>query len=288
MKPKQPMAVLLVAVSLAGAASAAHVTIALVTPHEGKTVSIEERQALWMSPFGGWGVTAWPFGLKVDETSILEYRSASQTLMDEAVGGSKGPADESIDELASEGGPVRPEDLTTFRLDRKASVTLDLAEGRHTLRPFGIEFTVAADGTVASRDSRVRVDAKMGRLEVVCHPVTVKMIAGNRSVRGPLRIVCGSTSLLDGLSNVFAEYDKQRKAKPGTAAGAGFRRVTVYLPPSTPGPSTRSTERASNWVATDGSSWQRTRRPAVGMAEKSTCSDRRPRRPRRRPPGRSA
>jgi hypothetical protein len=162
MKAKQLTAMLLGAVSLAGAASAAQVTIALVTPHEGKTVSIEERQALWMSPFGGWGVTAWPFGLRVDETAILEYRSASQILMAEAAGQSEATADgaleDSIGELTGEGGTVRPEDLMTFRLDRKASVALDLAAGRHVLRPFGIEFTVAGDGTVTSRDARLRVE----------------------------------------------------------------------------------------------------------------------------------
>jgi len=237
MKSRQLMAALLGAAALGGMASAAHVTIALVTPSAGKTVSLEDRQALWMSPFGGWSVTAWPFGLSVDETSILKYQSASQKLLAEA-GGDTALADRAVRELTGEatGGhdTVRPEDLVTFRLDRKASVTLDLAEGRHTLRPFGIEFTVAGDGTVASPDPRLRIDAKDRRVDVICHPVTVKMIAGSRSVSGPLEFACASTSLLGGLKNVFAEYDKQRRAKPGTAASAAFRRLTLHLPASGP------------------------------------------------------
>ncbi len=154
MKAEQPMAALLGAAALLGVASAAHVTIALVTASEGKTVSIEDRQALWVSPFGGWGVTAWPFGLSVDETPILEYWSASQRLLAEASGKSTALADRVLDSemrgLTGAGQTVRPEDLMTFRLDRKASATLDLAEGRHTLRPFGIKFAVASDGTVSS------------------------------------------------------------------------------------------------------------------------------------------
>ena len=185
MKWRQLMAALLGAAALVGVASAAHVTIALVTPSEGKMVSIEARQALWESPFGGWGVTVWPFALRVDDTLILEYQSAAQKLM-AAAGESAAPGDRVLDsemrELTGEGHTVRPGDLMTFRLDRRASVTLDLAEGRHTLHPFGIEFTVAGDGTVASPDPRLRIDAKDRRVEVVCHPVTVKMIAGSRSV----------------------------------------------------------------------------------------------------------
>ncbi|HUS47679.1 MAG TPA: PQQ-binding-like beta-propeller repeat protein [Phycisphaerae bacterium] len=237
MKCKQLAAALLGAAALVSAASAAEVTIALVTPSEAKTVSIEQRQALWMSPFEGWAVTAWPFGLSVDETPILGYRSALQVLMSEAAGRGKAPAAAALDgptgTLAGGKETVRPDGLTTFRLDRRASVRLDLAEGRHTLHPFGIAFTVAGDGTVASADRRLRIDAKARRVEVICYPVTVKMIAGGRSVSGPVQFACASTSLLGGLDNVFDEYDKQRGAKPGTATGEGLRRLTLYLPAST-------------------------------------------------------
>ncbi|MGB2824689.1 MAG: hypothetical protein WBF17_27200, partial [Phycisphaerae bacterium] len=239
MKCKQLVAALLGVAALVPAASASDVTIALVTPSEGKMVSIEQRQALWMSPFGGWVVTAWPFGLSVDDKPILEYRSALQVLMSQTAGRGEAPAaralDSSTDERASGKETARPQDLTAFRLDRKASVTLDLAEGRHTIRPFGIEFTVAGDGSVASAERRLRIDAKARRVEVICHPVTVRMIAGNRSVLGPLQFACASTSLLGGLNSVFDEYDKQRGAKPFTAASAGFRRVTLYLPASAAG-----------------------------------------------------
>jgi len=240
-RPTAVMTVLsIVAVILAATtASGTDVTVTLVTGPENQTVSLEEKQILWKSPFGGWGVTAWPFGLRVDDTAILEYVPASQKLLTGSDAELDEPADEQVDELMVEltgqDKSVSVEELITFRLDRRASVTLDLAEGHHTLHPFGIEFTVAGDGTVASRDTRVRVDAETRRIEAVCHPVTFKMIAGKRSISGPLQIQCASTSLLGGLTRVFAEHDRQSDAKPGTAASAGFRRITLYLPASASG-----------------------------------------------------
>jgi len=223
------------------AARAADITVAFVTPSEGKTVSVEESQVLWKSPFGGWGITAWPFSLRVDDTPILEYSSAEQKLLDKGmeggkVGSSGGSAmEDALGKTFGGAKEARADDLMVFRLDRLASATLNLSAGRHVIQPFGLEFTVAADGTPATRDTRLRIDAKARRVEVVCHPVVVKMVAGKRSVSGPLQFSCASKTLLGGLSNLFDEYDKQNMAAPGTAAKAGFRRVTLYLPPSVPG-----------------------------------------------------
>lgn len=100
------------AAALVGLASADHVTVAPVTPHGGQTVSIDDRQALWVSPCGGWGVTTWPFGLSVDETTILEYPSAWQNLVAAAGEGTE-PADRVLGremcELTGEDQTVRPE-----------------------------------------------------------------------------------------------------------------------------------------------------------------------------------
>ena len=218
------------------------VTVTLVTGSGAERVSVEEKQVLWKSPFGGWGVAAWPFAVRVDDTPILEYLSAEQKLQAQTMGAGAGPSvDNKLDGLLGKafemGDGVKAEDLMVFNLDRAASATVDLAEGRHTIHPFGIEFTLAEDGTLATRDARLRIDAKTRRLAVACHPVTVKMLAGKRSVSGYLQWTCESTSLLRGLDNVFADYEDQNLLKAGSAVRAGFRRVTLYLPPSAPGAS---------------------------------------------------
>jgi hypothetical protein len=208
------------------------VTVALVAPGEGPAASLEEQQALWKCPFGGWVVTTWPFGLRVDDTVIFTYRTTEERLAMER--DPDKPSTKGLDDLLGTGKPdkVRPEDLRAFRLDRKAAVTLQLAEGRHVIHPFGIQFTVAADGSLASRDERLRLKAKEGRVEVFCHPVVIKTFSGGRSVCRPLHLACGSTSLLDGLGKMTAEFESKDKSAPGPGARDAFQRLTLYLPAS--------------------------------------------------------
>jgi hypothetical protein len=93
----------------------AEITVALVTVEEGKSVSVDSRQALWKSPFGGWVVSAWPFGLKVDDTPVFEYQTASEKLLDNSIT-KEGEADDEefekeLDDLAQNrllGLPRRP------------------------------------------------------------------------------------------------------------------------------------------------------------------------------------
>ena len=214
------------------------VTIALVTPDKEQLVSIESRQALWKSPFGGWVVTAWSFALRVDDQAILEYQTASEKLLaDTGLDTSKADdegLDEMIGEITGRRDDVRAEDLVTFRLNRQASAKLVLAAGRHVIEPFGIGFTVAGDGSLATRDARLRVNSKAGRVEVICHPVAVTTFAGARSVSAPLRFSCASANLLGNLNKVLAEHESKSTVSQRGPGKSGFRRVTLYLPASTP------------------------------------------------------
>jgi len=227
--------------ALAGTtASAIDVTVALVAPDgQGGARPIEERQPLWRSPFGGWAVTVWPFTIRVDDTPIMEYRTAGQKLEAKTMGGgsleSTAKVDSMLEEVFGSENAVRPEDLTAFDSRRPTSQTIDLSEGRHVIQPFGIEFTLTREGAVTSSDARLRVDAGTRRLDVVCNPVTFKMLREKRSVSGPVRLACGAMDLLGGLENMFAEYDRQNMQAAGTAMRSGLRRITVYLPPSAAG-----------------------------------------------------
>ena len=48
------------------ATEGADISISLVAREEGVVVPLRDVQSLWQSPFGGWVVTTWPFGLKVE------------------------------------------------------------------------------------------------------------------------------------------------------------------------------------------------------------------------------
>jgi len=214
------------------------VTVALVTGAAGQAAPLGELQSLWSSPFGGWVVMAWPFGMRVDDTPILEYHTSAQKLMAETMGSgaksSGGHVDDLLEETFGLSDAVRPEDLATFRLDRPASARISLNKGRHVVEPFGITFMVARDGTLTTQDPRLRIDAKNSRVRVVCHPVKITTVAGNRSVPSPLQITYASRSLLGGLGNLITEFNSKNKSAGGPAS-AVFRSVTLYLPASAPG-----------------------------------------------------
>jgi len=231
-------AALLGLAALAGTAAAVDVTIELVTPAEGGLAPLLDYQRMWKSPFGGWGVVSWPFAVSVDGEGILQYRSADQKLLSRTMG--TPDADVAgvaamLDEAMGEENAVKPGDLMVLNVERPSSETVDVTRGKHTLRPFGIEFTVTDTETLACDDKRARVDARARRLQVVCHPVVVKLRAGDRSVAGWIRMSCDNTSLLGGIEAVFTEYDRQTRLEAGTSAKDGFRRVELYLPASAPG-----------------------------------------------------
>ncbi|MDA1088435.1 MAG: PQQ-binding-like beta-propeller repeat protein [Verrucomicrobia bacterium] len=225
---------------VATTASAMDVTVTLVAADEqGRTRPIEERQRLWMSPFGGCVVTVWPFIIRLDGTPIMEYLTASQKIEAKAMAGGVQRTDSKLESMLNETfmpeNVVRAEDLTVFDSRRPTSQTVQLSKGRHVIQPFGIEFTLTEDGTVASSDARLRVHAKTRRLDVVCSPVTFKLLREKRSVSGPLRLSYNSTTLVGGLQQMLAAYDEKNWRAVGTSMKSGLRRVTVYLPSSAAG-----------------------------------------------------
>jgi len=213
------------------------ITIALVAEIEGKPVSMEESQLLWSSPFGGWVLTTWPFSMRVGERPIMDYRSGEQKLMDataaERMEGEADWIDNMVGDLADTSDVLVPEDLRDFRFDRKASATLDLPGGQHVIHPFDVAFTIGADGVPATLDTRARINARARRIELVCHPVTVKLFSATGSAVGPLKITYNSSDLLRGVAGLLSEYTSKIK----TSAGSDFRRMILYLPPSAPGKS---------------------------------------------------
>ncbi|MEI6147608.1 MAG: PQQ-binding-like beta-propeller repeat protein [bacterium] len=221
-------------------ASAVNVNVSLVTVDaQGRSCPIDDRQALWESPFGGLAATVWPFVLCVDDTPILEYRTASQKLEAKTMGNGAMVSDASMDAMV-EGvfgseNAVKVEELLSSSLRRRATQSIDLGSGSHVIQPFGFEFTVAGDGTITTRDARLRIDVKTRTVGVICYPVTVKMAQAKRSVSGPVRLIYKSAALLSGIENMLAEYDKQNFQAAGTAAKSGFRSIRVYLPPSAAG-----------------------------------------------------
>jgi outer membrane protein assembly factor BamB len=226
-----------VSVAMALPGLAENVTITLVTPSAGGApVALEERQNMWKSPFGGWSIKVWPFSLRVDQKALMEYTTAEQKLMAKTMeGGAPGAKMDAIDSAFALDSAVRVEDVMGFRSDRRTSETLNLAEGRHVIHPFGMEFTLAADGTLATRDPRLRIDVKARKIEVLCYPVLFKPVAEKRSVATAMELTYGVRDLLSGLETVFDEYDKQNGQAAGSSLAAGLRRFMIYLPTSAAG-----------------------------------------------------
>ena len=232
----QGVIVLTIAATLSS--PAAEVTVSLVTGPPGKAEALAEKQTLWKSPLGGWVVTTWPFALRVDDRPILEFRTTAQKLLDHSAADNLTPKSDKLDESLThldELTKTKPVDPRLFRLDRPSSAALDLAKGRHILHPFDMVFTVDADGALSTQDPRLRVNQEARRIEVVCHPVTVKTLAGDRSVPGSLRLICQSAALLGGLEILLAEFESKAPPLLGKPGDQAFRRLTLYLPASLPG-----------------------------------------------------
>jgi hypothetical protein len=218
---------------MALAGQAADVTISLVTAGADGGKPLDETQFLWISPFGGWAASLWAFGLNVDGKPLMVFESEADKLSDKSLKQAEraGEGSELIERMLTkiEKTEAKP-DGRILQVKRASSATLDLLPGRHTIHPFGIEFTLGADGTVACDNPRARVDKKAKRIEVPCHPVEVKTMAGGRSVPGQIQLKLGAVGLLGGLEKVFEEYDLQNGAAAPTTMKAGARYFVIYLP----------------------------------------------------------
>ncbi|MDP6630999.1 MAG: PQQ-binding-like beta-propeller repeat protein [Kiritimatiellia bacterium] len=224
----------------AGMASAAFVTFGLEAASTGETVAIEQQQSLWLSPFGGYGVSTWPFSMYVGDVPLLKYRTADELLRARAMnGGLGGSLGGGMGEML--GGAMGEKDINlsgraVLSLDREVSEMIELDPGEYTIRPFGIKLTIAEGGALSSSDARVRIDPKAKRASVVCHPVTLKFQAGTRSVAAPLKLTCDGIDLLRDFDKVIEEYNS-KGGQMALVTEEGFRLITLYLPASAPGAS---------------------------------------------------
>ena len=234
---------LLAAAALAvagGWLAAAEVTIALVAIDR-DAAPLAERQSAWVSPFGGWVVATWPFGASLGPTPLFRFETADQQRLAKSLDApSSGDqetdalADELEAEVAKGDTPRRIADPRDFQLERPASMTLSLGEGRHVIEPFGIAFTLNGDGVIASDDPRCRIDAPRRRIEVPCAAVVFKTFHDGGSLPAPLAAACAGKPLLGGLDAMLAEVEK-RQVQAAPTKPTAIRRLTLFLPASAPG-----------------------------------------------------
>ena len=235
---------LLAAAALAAAGgwlAAAEVTIALVAIDR-DAAPLAERQSAWVSPFGGWVVATWPFGGSVGSKPLVPFATGDQQRLSQSLDDLAAGDDEEADalareleaEVAKDDAPRRAADPRDFQLERPASMTLSLGEGRHVIEPFGIGFTVTEGGGLASDDARCRIDKQRRRIDVPCAAVVFKTFHDGASLPAALAVSCAGTSLLGGLDGMLAEVGK-RQVQAAPAKPTAIRRLTLFLPASVPG-----------------------------------------------------
>lgn len=229
-----------------GVASAADVTVGIVVRQDGGEQPLDAVQDVWRSPIGGWVVATAPFGLKVDDKPILAFRNAAEKI---AAQSEKGPDGEEVDELLDElagdgkdGGKASP-DADSFRFSRPSSELVAMGEGKRSMVPFDIAFEVAEGGVRPSNDPRLRINAAGRRIDLICHPVSIRTVSGGRTATAPLEVVVGGKSLLGNLTSVLGEYERLaepwRKKSGHDASGKmdrpGFTELTLFLPATADG-----------------------------------------------------
>lgn len=192
------------------------ITISLVAEKGGERVPLQELSECRHSPFGGWVVVSWCFGMTVDERPIFEPR---ERLMEEVEGeaGDEDIAEELIPEAKTSGS----------RVYRPSSVKIDLGEGEHIILPGEIKFDIRK-GKLISNDPRVRT--KDSEVEIELFPVVVRRAIGGRSEPFRASVTYAGLNLLKGLEKLLSESSGQ-EAK----GEMFFLRLTVYLPPSPEG-----------------------------------------------------
>ena len=217
---------------------AADVTVGIVIARAGGEQPLDAAQEAWRSPLGGWVVATAAFGLRVADRPLLEFRTAAEKVAAEsAAEGSAADAEEALAQL--EDDDERPAaDATTFRFERPAAAVVAVGEGKHTIAPFGIDFEVGAEGVPKSDDPRLRIDCQRRRIDILCHPVSIRTVSAGRTVPTAVDVFAGGRSLLGGLPAVLGDYE--RLAEPWRKATAtseppAFSRLTLFLPATTDG-----------------------------------------------------
>lgn len=222
----------------AWAARAADVTVGVVVKQADGDQPLDAVQTAWRSPIGGWVVATAPFGLRVADKPFLDFRTAAEKIAAESSTGGADEADEIVAQLEEDGGQKPAADPKTFRFDRPASALVTVGEGKQSISPFDLGFEINADGVPTSADPRLRIDAARRRIDIVCHPITIRTVAGGRTVTAALPAVAGGRALLGGLPAVLGEHERLAEPwrKPvGKDEQPAFSQLTLFLPATADG-----------------------------------------------------
>ena len=240
--PRSSCRLLLLGLSLSlVGASAAEVTVSLVTKRDGERVPLEPSNELRRSPYGGWVTVMWPFNMTAGGVPILEYKSelleqawAARGKEEEAAMTALEEDEAFRQELGLEGPAVVP------GIKRSSSAKVTLGEGTHLVMPGDLRFTIEK-GRLGSDDPRVKTEPIQDLVEVLCWPVTIRAFDESRSVAAPIVVSYGGVDLVEGVLKPLEDPEKRKRPQKDEEQDgrAQFRRIVMYLPPTTGGKSYR-------------------------------------------------
>lgn len=214
--------------------AATEINISLITVKDGQKVPLSELHELRRSPYGGWVATFWPFGMKVDETPILEFE---EKLLKEALADyeyAQDTKDTAMDEV---------EDIPELRdgpavvpgISRPSIAKLDLADGDHLILPGEVRFRMEK-GKLSTDDPRVRITEDGRTVEIACWPITIRGSNGLRSVPFPALLTYARSELTEGLFKPLDNPDGSKLNRNEQTPGPRrFQKIQVYLPPTLEG-----------------------------------------------------
>lgn len=218
-----------------GTARAGEITISLVAQEDGELVPLEPYNELRRSPYGGWVTVMWPFSMKIGDTPILGYKSElleqAWAMQEEGEATKELESDETfMKELGIEGPAVVP------GIRRESSAKVTVGEGERLLVPGGIPITLH-QGKLSSNDARAKIKVAEDLVEVVCWPVTFRAFDQFRSVAAPMVVSYEGTDLVKGVLKPLEDPEKRKRPQSDeqTQGLDRFRRIVMYLPPSTGG-----------------------------------------------------
>jgi len=231
-----PCCVLLLLTSwCASEARAGEITVSLVAQEDGELVPLKPYNELRRSPYGGWVTVMWPFSMKIGDTPILGYKSElleqAWAMQEEGEATKELESDETfMKELGIEGPAVVP------GIQRESSANVTIGEGEHVLVPGGIPITLHR-GKLSSNDPRAKIKVAEDLAQVVCWPVTFRAFDEFRSVAAPMVVSYEGTDLVKGVLKPLEDPEKRKRPQRDeqTQGLDRFRRIVMYLPPSTGG-----------------------------------------------------
>ncbi|MBI2192483.1 MAG: hypothetical protein HYU36_10920 [Planctomycetes bacterium] len=218
------------------AAHALEVEIAFVTVRDGRRTALEPLHELRRSPYGGWVASFWPFGMKVNDTPILEFeegllqQAAGEIAVQAQAGGAAPSAEWEIKDDAFDaeaGPPVLP------GIRRPAAVKLNLNAGDYLIKPGDFRFSVH-QLEISSDDPRVRMDKENHRIEVALWPIIIRASDGTRSQTFSASVVYGGADLVQGVLKPLEDPDEKKITRKSDEpqGEVRFRRICLFLPPS--------------------------------------------------------